>query len=208
MLTSPTSKPIVAGPTGSPSSAYARPAAPSSISSASDLKAYIESRTFWHFRPTVFGSSLNEAFSDSGAAVIGTNGAGFPDTYSTSGVISQGASLRGEPLLVVGRIKTAVQSTVDGNTGASNFAMITPEDIELTGPHGSNAVYALVEGDGSDVSDGALVYFPAVVAAVGQATGGQQTAYLIGLSDLTATLGYGDGGEPSVSSLARDFKGK
>lgn len=80
-------------------------------------------------------------------------------------------------------------------------------DIRLSGPSFGPSVYALVSSFGSSVAvtNGEVVYFRAVVAAIGQTASGQSTVYLVGLDDPQSTADIGMGGETSVSDMAKKF---
>jgi hypothetical protein len=183
-------------------------AAPSSINSTQDLAAYVRSRPIWQSPPALLGSSLNLAFNPPmgngpiGPTVLLPTDDGVVDAYSTSDLIAQGASMDGQSIVVVGRIENAVESPVDvGNW----LNMNQPTDIELTGPNGRSPVFALA--DGATGMNGSVVYFPAVVAAVGQRRNGTSTSYLISLDvPMDASL-YGTVVEGNtVPQVARTFK--
>lgn len=181
---------------------YTAPTAPASINSADDLGQYVRSRSIWGPKPTLFKSSLDLAFKapSDNAPSLAAVGNGTAIGYSASDLISQGATRSGQPVYVVGRIAGSVASPV----GTDNWNLTEKAtDIHVVGPSGSPVVYALV-GSNGDVTNGHVVYFRAVVAAIGQTTAGLPTVYLIGLDDPQLTSGL-DNSVTSVPDLARKF---
>jgi hypothetical protein len=122
------------------------------------------------------------------------------DAYSTSDLITERGTIAGGLFLAAGQIHDAIASPVSFNTGDE---MDQPTDAELTVPHGRSVAHALI--DGTTVSDGDVDYFPAVVAAVGIASNGQPTVYLVGLDTPLPTSTYGPQTGESVPQVARKF---
>lgn len=177
------------------------PAAPTSIASADDLRKYILSRPIWQTTPTTFSDSLEMAFNDQAVELgyprVEVNG-GDPIADSISQLVSDGAHLEGEPIFVIGRVVSSVESPVNtyGWTSGSAF------DTVLMGPSGRGSVYALTTA-GDNV--GEVVFFPAVVAAVGSLTGGSPASYVISLGDPMPTASLGAAGTDTIRGLARRF---
>jgi hypothetical protein len=180
------------------------PAAPSVIDTAHELRAYVLSRSFWKIQPTVFGASLRLAVNppvDSDYNLLLPSDGGVVDAYSVSDLISQGATMDAESFLAVGRVEKATASPVSFDQGVGG--MLQPTDAELTNAHGGSVIYALF--DGGTVSNGDVVYFPAVVAAVGVTNNGNTTAYVVGLDSPALTSTYGPSLGESVPQVARSF---
>ncbi len=178
-------------------------APPRSIESPSDLQQYVLSNPIWQTKPTIFSNSLNLAFNqqgDQGGHAVAAVHSGSAVAYSVSQVTSEGASLTGEPIYVVGRVASDVASPV--NTSLWNAE--AEVDIVLRGPKGPEHAYALSGSSISKVHDGDVVYFRAVVAAIGTTTGNRPTTYLIGLDDPDVTSNATGSGD-TVPSLAKQF---
>jgi hypothetical protein len=184
--------------------APASSAPPGGIGSAADLGQYVLSRPIWQAPPSVLPDSLDIAFDDQAVSLgytpVADNG-GEPIAYSVPELVTIGASLAGEPVYVVGRIVSAVKSPV----GTGGWTASPAEDIVLEGPGGGDRVYGLASALGASAITGEIVFFPAVVAAVGELAGGRPTAYVISLDDPVPTSSFGATGGDTVLSLARRF---
>ena len=180
------------------------PPAPTGIASAADLRKYVLSRSMWQTTPTTFSDSLGIAFNQqyvSGGPALAAVDNGEASAYSVPELISDGASLTGEPIYVVGRVVSSVQSPVGTDDWTTEAAL----DIVLSGPSGPDRVYALASSGYSAVQAGDVVFFRAVVAAVGTAIGGRPTAYVISLEDPESTATFGATHTDTVAGLARQF---
>ncbi len=180
-------------------------APPSSIQSASDLHQYVLSRPIWQTTPTTFSGSLDIAFEqqgDQGGPTVAAVESGAAVAYSVSELNSKGASLAGEPLYIVGRVISDIASPLN----TSQWNAESEVDIVLAGPRGPDRVYALAGSGITQVQTGDVVYFRAVVAAVGTTTGGRPATYLIALDDPDVTTNATGGGN-TVASLATQFGG-
>ncbi len=188
-----------------PASAAGRPAtAPSDIASTADLRRYVLSRSLWHRTPRTFPASLGIAFGQqfvTGSPTLAAVDGGAASAYSVSELIGDGASLAGEPIYVVGRVVARSSSPV----GTDGWTREGALDVVLAGPNGPDRVHGLISYGYAAPPVGTVVFFRAVVAAVGTTTAGHSTTYVIGLEDPAPTSAFGPTHTDTVTSLARQF---
>jgi hypothetical protein len=178
--------------------------APSDIASAADLRRYVLSRPLWRTTPTTFPGSLQIAFRQqfvSGSPTLAAVDGGAASAYSVAELIGDGASLAGEPIYVVGRVASRTSSPV-GTDGWNREGAL---DVVLAGPSGPDRVRGLISYGYAAPPVGAVVFFRAVVAAVGTTAGGRSTTYVIGLEDPEPTTAFGPTHTDTVTGLARQF---
>jgi hypothetical protein len=192
---------VVVDGKSTPSALPSAPSPPRSISSSADLQQYVLSQPIWQRTPTTFSEALGTAFNDQavsiGYAQVQVD-AGVPIAHSVSDLIDNGASLEGDPVFVVGRVVSSVVSAVSAYTWTTGSVY----DTVVKGPRGTGRIYVLASS-GDDV--GQVVFFPAVVVAVGLSTTGP-TAYLVSLDDPAPADQYGTTVGDSVPGLARQFR--
>ena len=178
--------------------------APSDIASVADLRRYVVSRSLWRGTPTTFPGSLQIAFGQqfvTGSPTLAAVDGGAASAYSVSELIGDGASLAGEPIYVVGRVASRTSSPV----GTDGWTREGALDVELAGPSGPDRVHGLISYGYAAPAVGTVVFFRAVVAAVGTTTGGRSTTYVISLEDPAPTTAFGPTHTDTVTSLARQF---
>jgi hypothetical protein len=160
------------------------PAAPGAIESEDELRQYVLSRPFWASKPTVYGDSLKLAFegqaSGGGPTLAAVDERGNVEAYSADELISKGPELAGKPIYVVARISSSVTSPVHPDVP---FTIASLKDDAFIGPRNSGRFSGVVTGSVSSSSPGDVVFFRAVVGAVGDATATEPTTYVIGLED-------------------------
>lgn len=177
---------------------------PSDIASAADLRRYVLSRGLWRTAPTTFPGSLQVAFAQqfvTGSPTLAAVDGGAASAYSVSELVGDGASLAGEPIYVVGRVVSRTSSLV----GTDGWTREGALDIALAGPSGPDRVQGLISYGYAAPAVGTVVFFRAVVAAVGMTAGGRSTPYVISLEDPAPTTAFGPTHTDTVTSLARQF---
>lgn len=178
--------------------------APSDIASVTELRRYVLSRSLWHRTPRTFPASLQIAFGQqfvTGSPTLAAVDGGAASAYSVSELIGDGASLAGEPIYVVGRVVSRTSSLV----GTDGWTREGALDVVLAGPSGPDRVHGLISYGYAAPAVGTVVFFRAVVAAVGTTAGGRSTTYVIGLEDPAPTTAFGPTHTDTVTSLARQF---
>ena len=178
--------------------------APSDIASAADLRRYVLSRSLWRTTPTTFADSLQIAFRQqfvTGSPTLAAVDGGAASAYSVSELIGDGASLADEPIYVVGRVASRASSQV----GTDGWTREGALDVVLAGPSGPDRVHGLISYGYAAPAVGTVVFFRAVVAAIGTTVGGRSTTYVVSLEDPAPTTAFGPTHTDTVTSLARQF---
>lgn len=103
--------------------------------------------------------------------------------HSVSDVAQNGATLNLGPIMVVGRVRECTASPVTWEP-QEHKASGPSTDAELESPDKKTVIYGLIAGK---LSQGEVVYFPAVVVAVGHTRNGTGTAYVVSLSAAVST---------------------
>jgi len=184
--------------------AAGRAGAPSDIASTADLRRYVLSRLLWRSTPRTFPASLQIAFGQqfvTGSPTLAAVDGGAASAYSVSELVGDGASLAGEPIYVVGRVVARTSSLV----GTDGWTREGALDVVLAGPSGPDRVHGLISYGYAAPPVGTVVFFRAVVAAVGTTTPGRSTTYVISLEDPAPTTAFGPTHTDTVTSLAGQF---
>jgi hypothetical protein len=168
------------GVTGQSTTGWVPPTQPEHIESEAELQQYVLSRSIWQSKPLLYAASIRFAFTepeDSGAPKVAVvDEQGNAKAYSVAQLLAEGSHLAGEQIYVVGRVMSSVASTAHTDVP---WTVSPVADDEISGPHNVGRIYALALGPPS--SEGEVVYFRAVVAAVGAASGPRPATYIIGL---------------------------
>ena len=187
--------------------AYVPQSPPSAIDGPADIKAYALSRSFWASKPTVFDDALSVAFNDqfdNGVPQLEVDPLSYaPDVETLTDLANSAPSVEGQPVLTVGRVEAAVESTVN----TLGFGIQSPHDVRLVSATGRDSIYALTDAS-TDLRVGAVVYLPVVVVATGQARNGSQTSYVVGLNSPSSAVGATSNAPSFIIGAARAFNRK
>jgi hypothetical protein len=157
---------------------------PSAIRTPTDLREYLASLPIWSDRPTIFNPTVRmsielQATDQQQPPAVRLNATGTDlETASVSEVAENGAALGTSTFIVVGRIRST-------NTGPlpwepnGHSAEGPNHDVELESPDRRTMIFGLIAGN---PTVGEIVYFPALLVAVGYTRDGEATAFVVSLA--------------------------
>ena len=159
------------------------PKIPTKISSTHDLENYIRGQFKWRAELAMFPAMLKRALNEQALThplQVNMNGSHTDlQAQSVTNLATNGADFRSGPIVIVGRIRESIASPVEWSpTGRVTFG--PDRNTVLESPNKKLIIYGLLQGD--DLLPGRIVYFPAVVVAVGDTSTGTATAYVVSLA--------------------------
>jgi hypothetical protein len=134
----------------------------------------------------MFGASLSMAFerqgttSDPASVKLNSRGTDL-EAHSVGYIAENGATLQSRVIVVAGRVRSV--SSSPSKWAANGSSVSGPDhDVALESPNHQSVVFGLAAGR---LRQGSLVYFPAVVVAVGHTKQGSATSYVVAVGPAT-----------------------